>query len=955
MTFGNRKFTRFLGAATIVIIAEYVLVLSDCVISGRILGETALGAMNLLMPVFSTVSFFTWLIATGTAILYADAMGRADPDRAAGIAGQGLATAVLTGMMLVAATWSLETPYLAFMAPDEATMTFSGQYWDWYPLIVILEALDMTLLYLVYTDGGSQACMLSYVGQVVVNISASTWLAGRLGMAGISLGTVFAYIVGIAALLPHLLSTKCGLRFRPHFDLNDLFRSCRASFGDASAGLFHALLFFVITKYILFNWGSETLPIATVVFCVVRLTVFFNGVGIALQPLETVYHGEDNETAVTGLVKFAGSVAFAEGLAFSLVLFVAPELIVSLVGIHDPDLVLAAKKATRISVVGLSGYAFVYMLNSHYQYVGRPGLSIKLTVLAFFLVPTALLLLLGGLLGTDGVWMAVAAGPACAIASFLPLVKRIKRNGPVPVMRTVRTWIGDDVRATTEKIRKRLQDEDFPSARADEIAALVENASAAIRDANPTRRICAEFSLDRRDGLKLTIRDDGRSLSLDRLAGSASCTHLPAAGFNRNIFRWRAPVPEGAVEEAPLNYLQKYILLRMEEIPGQSRMFNLAKLFRLRDGIDLQRLSAALVTAARSHASLLTTLRKDGDRIVQRRAFSPDAIQCPIVRMPEDELLRDRASLVKTFDVFGDLLLDAKIYDCGRHAYLLSNFHHLICDGYSFPVILNDAHRIWDGGTVEPDAYYEMLARREDSANTPMAIATRGILRETMLNGNYVSLPRDDFSGPHGYGALEFEIALPPDFDEQLARRKETRHHVFLAAAALTLARLENADAVVVDWVFHGRLSHAEQQTVGAFIADIPLLVEDIPSLTSGDLIAQVKQATFRGIKSSRFFRDVEDCNPRKEDRLTFIYQDEWGELMSPGPVRPDGPFAWMIDETVPLSPNKALAENPFNVEIMEHRNVTRLFLEYDSGRFSETTVRRYAELFREATDWLLQ
>lgn len=161
MTFGNRKFTRFLGAATIVIIAEYVLVLSDCVISGRILGETALGAMNLLMPVFSTVSFFTWLIATGTAILYADAMGRANPDRAAGIAGQGLATAVLTGMMLVAATWSLETPYLAFMAPDEATMTFSGQYWEWYPLIVILEALDMTLLYLVYTDGGSQACMLS--------------------------------------------------------------------------------------------------------------------------------------------------------------------------------------------------------------------------------------------------------------------------------------------------------------------------------------------------------------------------------------------------------------------------------------------------------------------------------------------------------------------------------------------------------------------------------------------------------------------------------------------------------------------------------------------------------------------------------------------------------------------------------------------------------------------------
>ena len=90
------------------------------------------------------------------------------------------------------------------------------------------------------------------------------------------------------------------------------------------------------------------------------------------------------------------------------------------------------------------------------------------------------------------------------------------------------------------------------------------------------------------------------------------------------------------------------------------------------------------------------------------------------------------------------------------------------------------------------------------------------------------------------------------------------------------------------------------------------------------------------------------------QDRLTFIYQDEWGELMSPGPVREDGPYAWMIEETIPLQAPQAATENPFNVEIMEHSESTRLFIEYDTGRYSAATVRRYADLYREALEWLL-
>lgn len=533
MTFGNRKFAGFLGAATVVIVAEYVLVLSDCVISGRVLGETALGAMNLLMPVFSTVSFFTWLLAVGTSIVYSEAIGRTEADQAAKLAGQGLVAAVFLGLVLVAATWCLETPYLAFMAPDERTMAFSGQYWQWYPLIVILESVDLLLLYLVYTDGGELACLYSYVGQVVVNIGLSYFLCARtsLGMGGISLGTVFAYVVGIVALLPHLFSQSCHLRFRPAFLPRDFVRSLKSSFGDASAGLFHALLFFVITKYVLYYWGSETLPITAVVFCIVRLTVFFNGVGIALQPLETVYYGEDNPTAIAKLIHFAAAVSVMEGVVISAVIFIAPELIIGLVGISEPDLVVAAKRAARLTVAGLSGYAVAYMLNSHYQYVGRPDRSVKLTALAFFVVPVVLVVALGEVIGMDGVWLAVAAGPACALASFLPLLKRERSEGVLPMVRTVKLWKPGKIAAVQAELRQKLKREGVES---EEAVAVLGRALKQIRAANEGRKVSVEQTIDLRNGLRIVLRDDGRDFALTLGAG-VEVVHMPAAGFNRNI------------------------------------------------------------------------------------------------------------------------------------------------------------------------------------------------------------------------------------------------------------------------------------------------------------------------------------------------------------------------------------------------------------------------------------
>jgi len=764
LNFINKRFASRFSSALLVVLADYFLVLSSCIIAGRVISESALGAMNLLMPCFAIAAFFQYLTASGAFALYSKALRRGEEEQAARLACTGLIATTVVSLAIVF-LFSLFAPgYAAVMNPDAATYCYASEYWSWYLPGVVFSGVEIMLFFLVFAKGGERTCLYSYFIQFAVQVVASYWLCRRYGTRGISMGAVIGYLCGILILLQGLVGSA-GIRLKASFELMPLVRSFRTSFGDSWIWLVHAVLFFALTKYIIAAWDSESLPVLAVVFCVIRITGLFGGIGIALKSVDEKQR----------FFRTASSLAFGIMGFLVICFFVAPEPLISLFGIEDFELIEGSKVAARVTVIGLV---------------------------------------------------------ICTLIAFVPLWLRARRAG---------------------------------------------------------------------------------------------------------------------IPEAPLNYLQSYILSRLHEEGDPAHMFNLVKLFRLRKGVDLERLSEALCESARTHAAIMTVLRKDVDgEIVQRQELSPEAICCPIVKGDERELLESRGSLVTEFGALGKPMLNAAIFDCGERAYLLSDFHHFICDGYSFPLILEGARKIYNGETLEKDDYYGVLEKRRAKSSSSMAEASRAFMHEFLSNPLFTRLPKDDFHGPSSYGVSEVSLTIPSDFENFLAARRVTRHHVFMAATALALYRLTGGNSILIDWVFHGRVSKDELKTVGAFMVDLPLVIDNMSDLTAGDVLSRVKQATFNGIKNTACIRSVEDVNPDGRDRLTFIYQDEWGELMTSGPVREDGPYAWMIEETYSITAPVSRTENPFNVEIMEHRDGTRLEIEYDAGRYSEATVRRYVELFKE-------
>ena len=568
MTFATSKFSGFFGMATGVIVAQYALLLSDIVLAGRVLGETALGSFALLMPVFGLASFCAFAIADGTARACAEANGMFERERANRLAGRGLVASVAVGAALALALSLLTGPYLSYMAPGSEAAEMAAGFVRWLPLAVAVGSVDLMLVHIVHSYGGVRDCFVSGIAQILVNIVASyglcegLWGLPAMGMSGIVFGTVVSLTVGILLLLPAVVQGRGGLRFA--------FRTgpespsvIFAGGGGASAELFHALLFVVVARFLVVRYGEEALPVATAVFCIIRLSVCFRGTGVALRMLEPLYFGDGNRRAVTRLARFAVFVSLSESALLTVILLAAPELVVSMLGIDDPELVVSTVRAIRLTVVGLAGYAITCPLCVHYGCTGSRSRGLALSVLAFFGAPMALLFVFGALYGMDGVFLAVAVGPLVPLAAFMFMFRR-RTEGFSSRMWSTTLEDGNNAARILEAVREELRGKcsGASASRATDVLMLALKHLYERNGAGCRVEVTLLFG---KENVELVVRDDGACVALDNLG--LPVVHVPSGCFNRNVFT----VPLGASSRALSTRRDggRYAVLRGRDVPKE--------------------------------------------------------------------------------------------------------------------------------------------------------------------------------------------------------------------------------------------------------------------------------------------------------------------------------------------------------------------------------------------------
>ena len=558
--FATEKFKAFLLAGTFSAVVGYLGRFIHSVIAGHVIGEDALAGVNMAAPMMIVVAFFAYLIAIGTANNYSIWMGRLDRARAHGFFTQGLLLALLCGAALSAVLYFGEDRYLAFLNGSEYVEMYGRQYLDWMWPVGFTKCLMMFLALFCYADGDFRLCPIAYGVVFVMNAAVSYVAVDRgMGASGCALGTFVSEALGSLILCTHFFRKLNTAGLSRHFSLRDSYYIVRASFGNVSALLCDAVLFFFVNKLVITRFDSDLLPVAGVAIALWGFLAIFNGVGYAVQPLVTVYWGELNTRAIRKVMQIALIAAAVEGLAFAGLFLSFPDIVIWIFGVEYPELVADTRVCVRLLCCGFLPLALASLLNSYYLFIERPIISICMTFLCYLVMPVAGVTV-GSSFGLNGLWIGMGLGSFLGVVAMSAaiLLKRGRRGFPLllPRQREVKIRMFDLVLTDGEIVRV---SKEVAAALPDEIASraalMVEEVFMTVRERNPGRkRILGEVTLDLNDGVLMTLRDDGVIFDITDVDAKVSSlrTYLVAsvmrqqngrlnmvtAGFNRNVFRF---------------------------------------------------------------------------------------------------------------------------------------------------------------------------------------------------------------------------------------------------------------------------------------------------------------------------------------------------------------------------------------------------------------------------------
>jgi hypothetical protein len=353
-------------------------------------------------------------------------------------------------------------------------------------------------------------------------------------------------------------------------------------------------------------------------------------------------------------------------------------------------------------------------------------------------------------------------------------------------------------------------------------------------------------------------------------------------------------VPRRHQGPIPLSFAQQGFWL-LEQFEGARHVHVNVEIVRLRGALSVPALARALTIIVGRHEALRTTFATDAGRASQI-VGPPFAVDVPVIdlqglsaRNPIAVAARvGRAEGLRAFDLrTGPLVRIAAIRLAADDHILVFAMHHLIADGWSMTVLLNEVNACYSaalGGTVprlpaltiQYGDYTEWQRARWSDQALAQAVARRraqlgelGALHELPTDRPRPSTP--SFSGGRHPVPLDADLVARA---RHLARREGlTLFMMLVAALEIALHLLTGDRAVAVAVPAANRIAGATEPLIGLFINHVVVVTRFDGAPTCRELLRRSRVATLDALDDQDLPFDalVRGLAPERHGRYTPI------------------------------------------------------------------------------------
>ncbi len=290
---------------------------------------------------------------------------------------------------------------------------------------------------------------------------------------------------------------------------------------------------------------------------------------------------------------------------------------------------------------------------------------------------------------------------------------------------------------------------------------------------------------------------------------------------------------------APLSKSQFGIYVECVGHQGEA-YYNLPYIYVLDPSLDGERLLEAIEKAFKAHPTLFTRieLNEDGEPL---QTIDMDNEPWSLAIENIQDIEAEKANLVVPFNIYGDRLFHVSLLRDQNHYYLFLDYHHIIVDGTSMQIMLQDIDKAYRGEEILPEELTLMDVANDEASRreTPAFDEAKKWYAANFDCGDTFTQFTPDLEEPEHsednlLRTLSLDLNRVEDYCKQNGVFKST---LFTTAYAYLLAKFNNEQESLFTTVYNGRNDKRFTRSVGMAVKTLPVYSKFTNDTTVLDLL----------------------------------------------------------------------------------------------------------------------
>ncbi|SFL21975.1 putative efflux protein, MATE family [Paenibacillus sp. 1_12] len=407
----GQAFLRYLIPSMLGMLLVAVNIVVDGVMVGNKLGSTALAGLGIASPVYTIFVAISLWIGIGSATLYSQAMGAQEPHKAQTVFSYSVTIIFAATLVIGITAFMFREPLIYALGANADTYPYASAYMNVMLLFGFVFTLENALSIFVRNDGNPNLSMIAQITFALSNIVINYVILYvlKLGVAGVAFGTIMAAFLGLMVLLTHFFKKTNHLKLRRFkWDKALLLTIIIVGFPSFLAEV--GISVFTISHNVSLEKfagtdGVAAFSIMNYIHSIILLT--FLGMGSAIQPLISYYHGAQQDERKRQTIRIAVRTALGAGVALLLIVQLATLPIVGIFGDFSNQMTAHAVNGLRIFVIAYLFMGINFVMMTYYQSIGSMKMAIWITSAREMVLMLAFIMVLPRIMGITGIWLAV--------------------------------------------------------------------------------------------------------------------------------------------------------------------------------------------------------------------------------------------------------------------------------------------------------------------------------------------------------------------------------------------------------------------------------------------------------------------------------------------------------------------------------------------------------------------